>query len=197
MYIPDHFREDRPDVLHDAMRRIGFATLVTQEASAGSTPITCRCCCEGENGLVLRGHVARANPVWKSERGSRRWRSSWGRMPMSRRTGIPARPRPAKRCRPGITSPCMRAGRSAGSQDAEWLRAHVGALSAAHEAGREHTLDRSAMRPRATSTPCCGALSASSSPSNAGRQMEAQPEPRRGRSCTARATACGATAVRM
>ena len=35
MYIPGHFREDRPDVLYDAMRRIGFATLVTQEAKRG------------------------------------------------------------------------------------------------------------------------------------------------------------------
>ena len=42
MYVPDHFREDRPEVLHDAMRRIGFATLVTQK---GWRPTICPCCC--------------------------------------------------------------------------------------------------------------------------------------------------------
>jgi predicted FMN-binding regulatory protein PaiB len=34
MYVPDHFREDRSEVLHDAIRRIGFATLVTQGLDA-------------------------------------------------------------------------------------------------------------------------------------------------------------------
>ena len=59
MFVPDHFREDRPDVLHHAMRQIGFATLVTQ----GWMPTICRCC---STDGVLRGHVSRANPVWKS-----------------------------------------------------------------------------------------------------------------------------------
>ena len=30
MYNPPHFREDRPQVLHEAIRGIGFATLVTE-----------------------------------------------------------------------------------------------------------------------------------------------------------------------
>lgn len=63
MYNPVHFREDRPDVLGDAMRAIGFAMLVTQDAEQGfvvnSLPMLFA---DG----VLRGHVARANPVWKS-----------------------------------------------------------------------------------------------------------------------------------
>jgi len=58
MYVPDHFREDRPEVLHDAVRRIGFATLVTQGLEANHLPMLL----EGD---VLRGHVARANPQWR------------------------------------------------------------------------------------------------------------------------------------
>src|SRR5689334_1848977 len=66
MYIPDHFREDRPEVLHDAVRRIGFATLVTTELDANHLPMLLQ---ESESGWVLRGHVARANPVWKKAKG--------------------------------------------------------------------------------------------------------------------------------
>jgi transcriptional regulator len=66
MYVPDHFREDRPEVLHDAVRRIGFATLVTQGLEANHLPMLL-----GDG--VLRGHVARANPVWKAG-AVRRWR---------------------------------------------------------------------------------------------------------------------------
>ena len=64
MYVPDHFREDRPDVLHDAMRGIGFATLVTAGPGRQSSAHAA-----GQDG-VLRGHVARANPVWKAGDGA-------------------------------------------------------------------------------------------------------------------------------
>ena len=62
MYVPPHFREDRVPVLHDAIRRIGFATLIIQGADgmeANHLPMLL-------DGDVLRGHFARANPVWKS-----------------------------------------------------------------------------------------------------------------------------------
>ena len=58
MYVPDHFREDRPDVLAAAMCGIGFATLVTEGLTANHLPMLLA---DG----VLRGHVARANPVWR------------------------------------------------------------------------------------------------------------------------------------
>src|SRR6185437_4254051 len=61
MYIPAHFREERDDVLWDAIRHIGLATLVTQGAGgieANHLPLLLE-------GNMLRGHVARANPVWK------------------------------------------------------------------------------------------------------------------------------------
>ena len=63
MYVPDAFREDRPQVLHDAIRRIGFATLVTTGLEANHLPMLL-------GGGVLRGHVARANPVWKQGDGA-------------------------------------------------------------------------------------------------------------------------------
>jgi transcriptional regulator len=128
MYVPDHFREDRPDVLHDTMRRIGFATLVTQGLEANHLPMLLE-------GNVLRGHVARANPVWKQGSGealaiflgphayvSPGWYSS------KAETGkaVPTWNYLTVHARGAITW----------IQDADWLRGHVGALSETHEAGR-------------------------------------------------------------
>lgn len=66
MYVPSHFEESRPEVMHELIRRHPLGTLVTL----------------GENGLnanhipfeidpgpapfgTLRAHVARNNPVWR------------------------------------------------------------------------------------------------------------------------------------
>jgi transcriptional regulator len=69
MYNPPHFREERPEILHQAIAGIAFATLVTQGADgmeANHLPFLL----DAERG-VLRGHVARANPVWKEARTTR------------------------------------------------------------------------------------------------------------------------------
>jgi transcriptional regulator len=66
MYVPVHFKEDRIPVLHDAIRKYGFGTLVTsseQELEASHLPLLL----DSEPaplGTVL-GHVARANPQWQ------------------------------------------------------------------------------------------------------------------------------------
>lgn len=67
MYRPRSFREDRIDVLHNLVRTHPFATLVvlSQEGLiANHQPFVLH---EelSENG-TLRGHVARANPLWKT-----------------------------------------------------------------------------------------------------------------------------------
>jgi len=69
MYNPPHFREERPDVLAEAIREIAFATLVLQGQNgliANHLPFLL----DAQRG-VLRGHVARANPVWKETPGDR------------------------------------------------------------------------------------------------------------------------------
>jgi transcriptional regulator len=129
MYVPDHFREDRPEVLQDAMRRIGFATLVTQGLEANHLPMLL------QDGM-LHGHVARANPVWKAGAGealavflgphayvSPNW------YPSKAETGkaVPTWNYLTVHARGAINW----------IQDTDWLRAHVTALSATHETGRE------------------------------------------------------------
>ncbi len=66
MYIPQHFREDRVDVLHDLIRSRGLATLVTLSADglmANHIPMILEPAA-GPLG-TLRGHVSRANPQWR------------------------------------------------------------------------------------------------------------------------------------
>lgn len=133
MYVPDHFREDRPDVLQGAMRGIGFATLVTRDASGGLEANHLPMLLDGK---ILRGHVARANPVWKAGDGAAlaiflgpHAYVSPGWYPSKAETGkaVPTWNYITVHARGGIRW----------IQDSDWLRGHVTALSNAHEAGRE------------------------------------------------------------
>lgn len=67
MYVPTQFREDRLPVLHEAIRRFGFGTLVTHGPSgleASHIPLLL----EDSRGPfgTLYGHLARPNPQWKN-----------------------------------------------------------------------------------------------------------------------------------
>jgi len=69
MYLPAHFQETRTPVLHDLIRAYPLATLVTLDANglvANHIPMELDAT-RGELG-VLRGHVARGNPVWHAHR---------------------------------------------------------------------------------------------------------------------------------
>jgi len=133
MYIPDHFREDRPDVLHDAVRRIGFATLVTQDLDANHLPMLLQAS-EGKH--VLRGHVARANPVWKKGEGSA-LAVFLGPHAYVSPNWYPSKAETGKAVPTWNYIAVHARGPVRWIQDTEWLRNHVGQLSAAHEAGRD------------------------------------------------------------
>jgi transcriptional regulator len=67
MYVPANFKQDQVPVLHKAIRGSGLATLVTSGADgliASHVPMLL----DAEPGPygTLRGHVARANPHWRS-----------------------------------------------------------------------------------------------------------------------------------
>jgi transcriptional regulator len=69
MYLPAHFKEDRIPVMHDLIRAHPLAMLVTLDANglvANHIPMEIDAQA-GELG-TLRGHVARANPMWSSHR---------------------------------------------------------------------------------------------------------------------------------
>ena len=67
MYVPEHFAEPRVEVLHEVLRGAGLATLVTMGAQgldASHVPLLV----ETEPVPLgrLLGHVARANPQWRT-----------------------------------------------------------------------------------------------------------------------------------
>jgi transcriptional regulator len=126
MYVPDHFREDRPEVLADAVRRIGFATLVTTGLEANHLPMLL------QHG-VLRGHVARANPVWKQGDGAA-LAIFLGPHAYVSPNWYPSKAETGKAVPTWNYITVHAHGRLTLRDDPAWLRSHVGALSAAHEA---------------------------------------------------------------
>jgi transcriptional regulator len=67
LYLPRHFREERTDVLHAAIRDFPFAQLVTfGEGGIAASPLPLMLDLgEGPQGSLI-GHLARANPQWKT-----------------------------------------------------------------------------------------------------------------------------------
>jgi transcriptional regulator len=129
MYVPDHFREDRADVLQQAMQRIGFATLVTQGLQANHLPML-------PEGGVLRGHVARANPVW-NDGNSEALAIFLGPHAYVSPSWYPGKAATGKAVPTWNYLTVHARGNIRWIQDAEWLRAHVTALSDSHEAPRD------------------------------------------------------------
>jgi len=67
MYLPTQFEETRQAVLHGHMRAHPLATLVTLDAGTfTANHIPLRVIADGSEHGTLRGHVARANPLWRS-----------------------------------------------------------------------------------------------------------------------------------
>jgi transcriptional regulator len=66
MYVPNHFAETRVEVLHDLIRDHPFGTLVVLTSGGlDANHIPFEIDPEPAPFGTLRGHVARANPVWK------------------------------------------------------------------------------------------------------------------------------------
>jgi transcriptional regulator len=65
LYIPEHFREARPEVLHALIRRHALAALVAV-TPAGLTANHIPMRISLKNGAtLLLGHIARGNPLWR------------------------------------------------------------------------------------------------------------------------------------
>jgi transcriptional regulator len=139
MYIPHHFEETRVDVLHQLMRGEPFGALVTLAAGgleANHLPFELDAAA-GSLG-TLRGHVSRANAVWRATRadvealaifqGPQRYVSpSW--YPTKAETG---------KVVPTWNYVVVHAyGPLRFVEDPAWLHAHLERLTARHEAGRE------------------------------------------------------------
>ena len=71
MYLPSHFEERRPELLHGLLLDHPLGLLVTQDAGGGlqanTVPFVLDADPAGGPG-ILRAHVARANPLWREAR---------------------------------------------------------------------------------------------------------------------------------
>lgn len=115
-------------MLADAMRAIGFATLVTDGLTANPLPMLLQ---DG----VLRGHVARANPVWQAGDGAA-LAVFLGPHAYISPSWYPSKAETGKAVPTWNYIVVQARGRIRWIQDGEWLRAHVSALSDAHEQAR-------------------------------------------------------------
>jgi transcriptional regulator len=138
MYLPQTFEETDQAVLHEFIRSHPLATLVTNDTGglcANHIPMLIESDLEGQ--IVLRGHVARANPLWKNLQAGVEALAifqdqglyitpSW--YPSKRETG---RVVPTWNYVAVHVSGCARA-----IDEANWLRQFLTRLTAAHEMQR-------------------------------------------------------------
>ena len=68
MYLPAHFEESRPAVLHALLRLHPLGLLITQDAQGAPVANSIPFMLDAGRGALgtLVGHVARANPVWQA-----------------------------------------------------------------------------------------------------------------------------------
>jgi transcriptional regulator len=134
MYVPSHFAEDRADVLQAAIRAHPLAALVVAASDglvANHIPMLL-----SADGAMVRGHVARANPVWR-EAGS-----AAIAMFMGPQSYVSPNLYPSKHGDPRVVPTWNYVtvhvhGRLAVFEDRERLRELVTALTDVHEAPRD------------------------------------------------------------
>jgi transcriptional regulator len=138
VYVPEHFRETRIDALQAFVERHPLATLVAMTAqglTANHVPLRSQLAAEG--GGILRGHIARANSLWRELKpaaevlaiftGAEGYVSpNW--YPSKREQGkvVPTWNYATVHVKGSITF----------IEDASWLRELVGWLTEEHEQGR-------------------------------------------------------------
>ena len=68
MYLPAHFAENRTEVLHALINEYPLATLILQSdrLEANHIPLQLHAPTVQAPLGILQGHVARANPMWKT-----------------------------------------------------------------------------------------------------------------------------------
>lgn len=140
MYIPAHFEETRPELLHDLISTHSLGLLVTQDPAgemvANTIPFLLEADPEGGPG-ILRAHVARSNPLWRESRTDVDSLVAF----QGPQTYISPSMYPSKAAT-GKVVPTWNyimvqgRGRLRAVEDADWLRAFVTRLSERHEAAR-------------------------------------------------------------
>ena len=138
MYLPAYFEESRTDVLHALMRARPLATLVTlSDAGLIANHVPVETLPEPLPHGVLRGHVARANPVWRKYRADSEALAIFqGPQAYVSPSFYPSKQETGEVVPTWDYAVVHARGTLRFVQDTAWLRALVSRLTDAHEASR-------------------------------------------------------------
>ena len=138
MYVPEHFRESRIDVLQAFIARHPLATLVAITAegiTANHIPLLAQLRANG--GGLLRGHIARANSLWRELKADTPVLAIFtGADDYISPSWYPSKREHGKAVPTGNYATVHMKGTIRFIDDAPWLRDFVGSLTEAHEQGR-------------------------------------------------------------
>jgi transcriptional regulator len=135
MYLPKHFEQTDPAALHGLMVAHPLATLVTigpDGVTADTLPLE-----HDATRGVLRGHVARANPLWKHADGHAVLAVFNGPQAYVTPSWYPSKAATHKVVPTWNYTVVHAHGTLRAIEDAPWLRALVGGLTDHHERARE------------------------------------------------------------
>ena len=138
MYLPAHFTETRTDVLHALMRTRPLATLVTS-CNSGLTAdhVPVQTLSEPAPLGSIRGHVARANPLWREyAQGSEAMAIFHGPEAYISPSLYPSKTQTGEVVPTWDYAVVHAHGTLRFIDDAEWLGSFVAGLTATHEASR-------------------------------------------------------------
>lgn len=138
MYLPAHFNETRPEVMHALMRAHPLCTLVTQcDSGIAANHVPMQTLDDPKPLGCIRGHIARANPLWRDYRAETQALAIF----QGPQAYISPSLYPSKAESGEVVPTWNYAVVHAGGtlrfiQDAGWLRDFVAGLTATHEAAR-------------------------------------------------------------
>jgi transcriptional regulator len=138
LYLPAYFEETRTDVMHALMRARPLATLVTlSDAGLMANHVPVVTLPEPLPHGVLRGHIARANPLWREYRaGSEALAIFHGPQAYISPSFYPSKQETGEVVPTWDYAVVHARGTLRFVQDSVWLRALVSRLTDAHEASR-------------------------------------------------------------
>ena len=138
MYLPAQFNETRPEVMRALMRAHPLCTLVTPcESGLVANHVPVQTLDEPEPLGCIRGHIARANPLWREYRaGTQALAIFQGPQVYISPSFYPSKAETGEVVPTWNYAVVHASGTLRFIQDASWLREFVAGLTATHEAPR-------------------------------------------------------------